>query len=996
MRVLQLIAAALVLSGLMAALWFFLDGEPSDVRASARAEEALVDGARRGSTLDANEPAAGDARDARSSAAEVLAGPAASPTEEAAPRAPSVQGRVLDAKGAPIAGARVLALPGGEGMVPLPLDIEPEARGRGATKLRETETNAEGVYRFEGFDKGPLRVAVRAHGFAPRAEDHWSATGAPEQALPDLVLAAGAVIRGRVRDRLGAPVVGAALLASLETSAAGRNVSMPGRGIPLATSGEGGAFVLDEVAVGPLKLVVDAEGFLVREEDVRTTRAGEELPELVIVVEPGLEIHGRVRAEGALPTGLRISARRTAREGEPDSDNENEGVDGALQRARHATCGDEGVFVLRGLVPGASYRISASLPGAEPGTWKRAPGIDSVVAQAGQRGVELGWKPETVVVFQVVDARTKEPLTDLDVWAGIGRERSVRDEKGEPQKTFPEGRVRCGELRPQAGKAFLLRVRASGHKEREDKSIVLEAGKTRDLGVIELEPERVLTVRVRDASTSKPVAGARVVATLDLEDDLSGWLGMPIEKDVRGQPRVWSARTDDQGIARMTGAPGKSVHVAASARGYLPCAPKTELLAEGADAELDLTLAHGGSVLVRVADSSGRPVAGVGIAHRRPGEANEDEGWTALSAEAKTDATGVARFENLALGVHAFCLHDELGEVWVNREDSSADAPQWVERNVLEGSTLEVAFTAAPRGELSGRVREGGRPLEGAQLRLTRVREGEGGEVDSWGGPQDPSLTQTNHEGEYRYEAFRCGEYWLTVHHSSRRMGTRVRVTIGPDPRRVDVDLDVATIEGTVLDTEGQPIAGVEVVVSSTDGEGDVEAPYQLVMREDDRGNTQMDYRQATRPSERTDSRGRYTLRGLATGHPLVVSVQSDLVEGGSSPEITLSPDEVKTGVDFHLRRAGAIEVALSGGGARQDAWYEVRAFLLHDGQEEFRSSTWIGVWNRSATLRGLAPGRYKLQLLQPGRELPAGVEAPAIEVEVRAQETARTSFEAY
>ena len=57
MRVLQLIAAALVLSGLMAALWFFLDGEPSDVRASARAEEALVDGARRGSTLDANEPA---------------------------------------------------------------------------------------------------------------------------------------------------------------------------------------------------------------------------------------------------------------------------------------------------------------------------------------------------------------------------------------------------------------------------------------------------------------------------------------------------------------------------------------------------------------------------------------------------------------------------------------------------------------------------------------------------------------------------------------------------------------------------------------------------------------------------------------------------------------------------------------------------------------------------------------------------------------------------
>lgn len=997
MRALQLLLTALVLLGLMAALWWFLDDGASGVRAASSAGEP---GANRGAStalVDGADPASDAARDERSAAlAEATAATAAAGQPVVAERAAAVHGRVLDANGTPIAGARVWAGPGGEGFTPMPLDIEPEARGRGNSKIQQVETDAQGVYRFEGFEKGPLRLAARAHGFAPRAEERWTSTGEPDQALPDLVLAAGAVITGHVRDRAGAPVSGAALLVSLAAATPGRNVSIPGRGIPLATSGEDGAFRIDELEVGPFKLLVDAQGYLVREEEGRTTRAGAELTELLIVLEPGYEIQGRVRAEGALPAGLRVSARLTEREGEPEPGADAGPAPTSDVRARHAPCGEEGAFVLRGLRAGASYRLSATIPGAEPGLWKRAPGIESVVAQAGQRGVELQWKPETVVVFQVVDAVTNEPLTDLDVWAGIGRERNVRDDKGEPQKSFPDGRVRCGELRPQSGKPLLLRVRAPGHKEHEDKTIVLKEGETRDLGVIALERQRVLTVRVRDAATSKPVAGARVLATLGEEDDLRGWLGTPLDKDVRGQQRVWSARTDEAGVARLTGAPGKTIRIAASARGYLASEPKSELLPADADAELDLELAHGGRVLVRVTDSSGRPVQGVGIAHRLPGDTNEAEGWTSLSAEAKTDARGEARFENLAVGVHGFCVHDEVGEVWLNREDPSAAGPQWVERSVIEGCALEIAFTAEPRGELSGRVREGGRPLEGAQVRLTRVREGEGGEVDSWGGPQDPSLTQTNHEGEYRYEAFRCGEYWLTVHHATRRMGTRLRVTVGPEPRRFDVDLDVATIEGAVLDTEGQPIPGVEVTVSSSQGEGDVEAPYQVVVREDDRGNTQMDYQQATHASERTDARGRYVLRGLATGRALVVQVQSELVESAASPEITLAPDEVKTGVDFHLRRAGAIQVSLTGSGARQDAWYEVRAFRLHEGQEEFRASTWIGAWNRSTTLRGLAPGRYKLTLQQPGREAAPGVELPTREVEVRAQETVPASFEAF
>lgn len=1000
MRATPLILTVLVLLALVAGLWAFLGSDAFAVDAGAPGTTGATDAPRvdRGA-YDADAVARAERDGARSAAvvAPDAIMPPAAPLGK--PTVPTLLGRVLGPDGAPIAGAHVLAATGADGFAPVPLDIEIEARSKAGRKARACTTDAEGRYRFEGLEKGKLRLSARAHGFVLRQEDRWTVEGAPEQTLPDLRLAAAAIVSGKVVDRAGAPIGGAAILASLSQPTGKQNVSFPGRGIPLATTAADGSFRVDELAPGPFRLLVDAPGFRVHEEEGRTGRAGEQRPAIVIVLEPGMEIAGIVRAEQGLPAVVRVTARLTgaATPGDDPSDPDDAPAPGGDVRARHAFCDAEGRFVVHGVKPLSSYRLSVTVPGSEPETWKRAVGAESAVAQAGQRGVEIAWKPETALVFQVVDAETKEPLTDLDVWAGAGRERLVRDEKGEPQKTFSEGRVRCGELRPQSGKTFHLRVRAAGHVDHEDKTLVVKEGETRDLGVIALLRASTLVVRVVDAAAGTPVPGARVLVTTGEAGELDGWLASEDDQDARGQSRLWSARTDAEGKARLTSARGKNVALAATARGYLASETKHELLPAEGDAEFELRLARGGSVLVRVADASGRAVSGVGLAHKRPGEARDEEGWTAVTAEKKTDAEGHARFENLTTGVHAFAIHDETGEVWIDSEDTSGAGPQWVERAVVEGGVQELAFVAPPRGDLFGRVREGGRPLEGAQLRLTRVRAGEAGSVDSWSGPQDPSLAQTNHEGEFRYEGFRCGEYWLSVHHASRRMGARVQVTIGEEARRCDVDLDVATIEGTVADLEGQPLASIEVSVVVTSGEGGDDAPYQLVLREDERGNTQMDYRQTTRASERTDARGHYVLRGLAAGKPLVVSVQSDLVESASSPEITLAPDEVKTGVDFHLRRAGAIQVSLAGVVPRQDTWYEVRALLLENGGEQFRESTWIGAWNKSATLRGLAPGKYKLVLAQPGKnEIAPERPFPSREVEVRPQETAQASFEAY
>jgi Cof subfamily protein (haloacid dehalogenase superfamily) len=818
MRAILLAMATGLLVALVAGLWFFLSEGPSGVLAggsASQAAQAAAAGRSAGDPSAANDARADEAqRNAATIAAQAAA--ASGAPSSAASAAASILGRVVGPDATPIAGAEVRASAGGDWSAPVPLDLESEAMPRGSSKIERTQSAADGTFRIEGLERGGLRLAARAHGFAPRYEERWTIKGESEEHLPDLVLAPGVLLSGKIVDRAGQGVPEAQILLALEGSAGTPNVSIPGRGIPLAKSANDGAFVIDELAQGPYHLIIEAEGFQLHEEHGRTQRAGEQLTNLIFVLEPGLEISGRVRGEGALPPVLRVTA-RPARTGDNPEGQEPEGGAGAAQpsaseaRARHALCDAEGNFVLRGLKPAGEYRLTLALPGSEPDTWKRASAVAPALARAGQRGVELVWKPAATLSLRVVDAETRAPIELLEVWAGFGRERALRDDKGTVETKFADGRVRYGELRPQPGKGLWLRLRAGGYKDYVDKSLSIVAGETKDLGEIALTRERRVEVRVLERASSRPVAGARVVASFE-PDSARGWLDNDAKQDATGDVNAWAARTDAQGLARLNGAPGKSLALAATAKDFLPSEPVQQLMPSDADGAVEILLDRGGIILVHVTDPSGKPVAGVGIAHRSPSEVRgpEDGDWISINAELKTDAQGLARFATLQPGTHAFCVMDEASQVWLDPNDPNIQHPSWVERNVSEGSTVELAFVAPPRGGISGRIRENAQPLEGAQIRLARVHEGEGGEFESWNGPTDPLSTTSDHAGMYRYEGLRCGEYWLSVHHAARRMSARFRVTIREQPGTYDFDLDVATIEGLVTDIEGRPLPGIE------------------------------------------------------------------------------------------------------------------------------------------------------------------------------------------
>ncbi|HEV8114449.1 MAG TPA: carboxypeptidase-like regulatory domain-containing protein [Planctomycetota bacterium] len=993
MRPIHLGLAALLLAAALAALWVSLDLSPWIAHAGAGRDAPTA-------LANASLELAAGAADAQTPAQDAAAtrvalapaeDPVAAAVERKAPELPHVTGRIVDPKGAGIAGATVFAA-SGTSWIQIPLDVEPEALPRGWIRVERTTTDAEGRFEFATLKPGPLRVAARAAGFAPRYEDRLDLPDRPDCALPDLAMEPGVVLSGRVVDADGKAVEGATLLSALAGAASGSTkVTLPGRGIPLATSDAEGAFRVDQLASGPWKLIIDAPGQAISEEEGRTERAGEHQSGLVFRVERGFEVLGRVRAEfGTLPEGLRIGARPSPeRENGPRGPaSEAEDVPGASDtRARFATCTADGSFVVRGVKSGVRYSLTLSKASDEPGGWKRIRATDPVFAWAGQRGLEILYRPESALVFRVLDGRTGAPLTSFGVWAGVGREQPLRDEKNQAVHEFKDGRVRFGELRPKrGGPAVLLRVAANGFKDLERKDVALDPAQELDLGDLTLEASPLVLARVLDDRTGTPVDGARVIVGTKSDQDVLQRLDRTQDTDLWGQSDIRYARTDAKGLARLSSLPGKAAIACACAKGFLASEPLHVTLPADRDQEIELRLKHGGTIVVRVRDTRGQPVEGVALEHKQPARDPEDEDSAIDSRSLKTDSAGLVQFDALAPGTHAFRVSDRPQDgVWFD-EQNDAHQEAWVESVVAEGSQATLEFSAPARGGLFGVVREGGRPLEGAQLHLEEIRAG-GEHTRGWFSPgtNDPSTTISDADGRYRYEGLRCGSYRLQVAHGSRRMAAVFDVAIESPARPFDVDLDVASIEGRVTGEDGEALPGIDVQAMSVQRDDGGVGSWRMVVTEDDRGLPRVDYRQESRPNAKTDAAGRFVLRGVRTGEPLVVTASGEKVVSGRVEGITVGPDEARRGVDFVLKAAGVIEVTLAGNPQRlrgQQGWYQLRAFRIgEDGKQDLAQTNYLGGWNPVCRMRSLRPGKYKVAINAGGDESAAILSEQEVEV---------------
>jgi protocatechuate 3,4-dioxygenase beta subunit len=730
--------------------------------------------------------------------------------------------------------------------------------------------------------------------------------------------------------------------------------------------------------------------------------------ELVFRVERGYEMLGRVRAEdGELPKSLRVSARPSPEEeGRRDEEESSELPTASAQRVRHAFCEPDGTFAVRGLQPDTRYALSlwvrdteaeAVEDGPPRKSWKLARGTERIHGFSGQRGLEIVFRPEAALLFRVTDAASGLPLTEFTVSAGIGNERVLRDDADKARRAFEDGRVRYGGLRPKrGGKPVHLRVAAAGFADHERKDIVLAPAQTLDLGEIALARERVVIARAVDDRTGEPIEGARIVLGTKTEKELKQILANQPGEDLFGIQTVRFGRTDASGAARLSSYPGKSATAVADAKGRLASAPVSVFLPQGEDKAIELRLRRGGTVVVTVRDRTGRPMEGIGVERRDPSGSQSRHSNNDGENTIRTDADGVVRFEALEPGAHAFRATDQAlpQNAWYSgrRQENNEG---WVEAVATEGATVSLDFTVESRGGLSGHVREGGLPLAGARLRLVEPEKAGGNRMVFWGGQNDPLATLTDVNGEYRFSKVRAGPYVLEITHGSRKMVARQPVVVEAPPRVLEIDLDVAIIEGRVVGEDRNPIEGIEVQCLNEKNQNESQGSWRVLLSEDEEGDTDVDYRQDATRREKTDANGRYVLRGVRSGEALKIQATGDTVQPETKEAVTLGPDEIRRNVDFVLKDAGAIEVVMTGASSRRGrGWFQVRATqIVEEGKVGQTSYANLGSWNPTAVVRSLPPGRFRVQVFVGGRQQGEAVLDQEVEVVVR--QVVRVSFSA-
>ena len=387
-------------------------------------------------------------------------------------RGAPVSGRVVDAAGAPVAGARVVPVGGGE------LRRRPDPRAAAAI------SGPDGAWRIAALPAGSFRFVATDPVHAAGTSQLITLDGVTPKTDVVVALAPGAVVRGRVVDTAHQPVAGARVVIAPGWRGRGR-----GRGGPV-------------VLTAPRQTYSDAQGAFV----VRGLPRGALVASAV--AEQGASSPVDVDTSAGDASGVEIALDRTAAIAGVVVDLDGQPVEGAQVAAYAADFargprrggGDPeltdagGAFRIAGLAPGA-YHVIASRSGLAGGPWGRrgARGMDGAEAQAGDEHVRIVLPPEGGVkgTLQLSDGTAPAAFT-----ASVGQDIEAFVQPAFELDGLPPGAARLTLTGPSFDDKVL--------------DVTIEPGKTLDLGTIVVARGRRIAGTV--VAAGQPVAGATIYA----------------------------------------------------------------------------------------------------------------------------------------------------------------------------------------------------------------------------------------------------------------------------------------------------------------------------------------------------------------------------------------------------------------------------------------------------------------------------------------------------
>ena len=395
---------------------------------------------------------------------------------------------------------------------------------------------------------------------------------------------------------------------------------------------------------------------------------------------------------------------------------------------------------------------------------------------AGTAGITLKLKPEARIEGRMTFGETSGPAKDIKVgcqglYPTMGWAQAYTDENGDYALTnLPAGTYNVGlaKMIPDWTAAAREYIAASEGETVENVDLKLVKG-------------GFITGRVTDKDTGEPI----------LEHNI----GFHDAARPESQAAIFSAETDENGFYSFRAAPGKALVYSRAPEGYEKVGEVKQYVdvVEGETVSVDLQFRKGAPYTGCVLTFDGEPVAGAVITDR----------VSSFKQYGKTDQDGKFTIAGPQPGQ----------KVLLKVEHKELKLRAYAELEAQPGVEMEILMEEYETVDVSGRVVDRqGKPVPLAEIRLLIWDEDAGYGIE-------PSVGMTNSSGEYKIPELIVGDKYQV---SAKAEGYR-KASIDMFSPTVDMSAlpDIVLfpggffLEGTVTDTDGNPVAAARVTARS-------------------------------------------------------------------------------------------------------------------------------------------------------------------------------------